>query len=103
MRYIVVIERDTDFEIKGYTDQPDLERETSAKLISGEWEVYGTGLGRTNDNGAIEPDYATFVWGTVTDAGHEGTYLGADKIRHDYLRSLAIEQADEYGTDAHRV
>lgn len=103
MGYIVIIVPDTDFQVRGYTDSPDLERETIDKLGTGEWAVYGTGLGQTNDNGAIEPDYGTFVWGTVTDAGHEGTYLGADKIRHEYLRTLAGEQIAEYAEDRHRV
>lgn len=99
-RYVVMILHDGDYEPWG---DDGIEEEERTKIGNGEWAAYGVGLGEETSVGDIEPDYGTFVWGTVADAGYEGTYLGADKIQHEYLRSLAEDLINEYAEDKHRV
>ena len=103
-RYVVMILPDNDYDLGPFSDVQSLIDETTQKINDGEWAVYGVGLGlETAAIGDIEPDYGTFVWGVVTDAGHDGTYLGVDKIKHEYLRDEAQNQVAVYGEARHRV
>lgn len=43
------------------------------------------------------------MWGCVTDAGYDGTYLGVDKIQNEYLRENAQQQIAEYAEDKYAV
>jgi hypothetical protein len=102
-RYIVIIEPDGDFDPDNYSSEQSMIDEVKEKTESGEWSAYGVGLGKETSVGDIEPDYGTFVWCCVTDAGYTGTYLGADKIQNQYLRGLAEEQISEYGAPEYEV
>lgn len=95
---MIVIEIDKGFSPhNGWTDSPELERETADKIRSGEWEAYAVGLMREGEDGMIRADYSTFVWGAVCPAGSAGLYAEPSKIRDEHLRSLAEQQLANYG------
>lgn len=102
-RYVVIITPDQDFDPGNFSDDQSVIDETVDKINTGEWAVYGVGLGHESLTGDIEPDYGTFVWGTIAAAGHEGIYLGVDKVQDTYLREQAGEQIAEYGETEHQV
>lgn len=95
-RHMIAIEIQEDYRPGESTSILEIAIEERSKINSGEWQAYGVGLARESDSGVIASDYGTFVWGFVTDAGHEGLYFGTDRVRNEFLREAAEAAVTEY-------
>jgi hypothetical protein len=94
--FLIGIEIDKDYNPRGGSNIPEIEAEEIKKIRSGEWRAYGVGLLRKSTAGYFEPDYGTFLWGCVTDAGYDGAYADASEIQNAHLRGIAEEQVSEH-------
>jgi hypothetical protein len=89
----VMIVRDEDFTVDGFTDVPELERETARKLDDGTWTAYGVVVVRMCDAGDWHEDYGHALWGVVVETTTLDGCVVTDprEIGDDHLREIAGE------------
>lgn len=86
----LIRDEDSRFEIfsGGYSDIPELQKETRDKVEADEWDSYIMSVAKAVPGGWEVVDS---LGGTVTEAGHEGTYSSISDITSEEVRDAASQ------------